>query len=184
MSEKLQQGPEQTLPSPEVSQESEANLKRLQEAAKNDTEASSELVQGLEAAAKTEAVSGKEMNVTENEGSQQSPLGMHRQLKEVAYDRSMERVRSTLPKPARAFSKLIHTPAVDAVSEGVGKTMARPSGILGGGVAALIGSLILVYVTRHYGFTYNYLLFILLYIGGYCFGLVIELIFKAFKRKA
>lgn len=184
MSEKLHQSPEQSLPLPEVAQESEANLKRLQEAARNDTEVSSELVQGLEAAAKTEAVSGREMNITETEGSHQSPLGVHSQIKEVAYDRSMEKIRSTLPKPARAFSKLIHAPAVDAISEGVGKTIARPSGILGGGVAALIGSLVLVYITRHYGFTYNYLIFILLYIGGYCFGLFIELIFKTFKRKA
>ena len=182
MSEKLHQSPEQSLPSPEASQESEANLKRLQEAAKQDAEITDELVQGLETAAKSEAISAKEVNVTEKEGSQQSPLGMHRQLKEVAYARSMERVRSTLPKPARAFSKLIHTPAVDAVSEGVGKTMARPSGILAGGLTALIGSIVLVYLTRHYGFSYNYMLFIFLYIGGYCFGLVVELILRAFRR--
>jgi hypothetical protein len=181
MSEQLREQKESVQESIDVSAEAEANLRRLQEAAKNESAPDAEILQSLEKSAKTEAISGREITVGEREATQDTP-GMQRELKQVAYTRGMERIRSNLSAPERAFSKLVHNPAVDAVSNGVGRTLARPSGILAGALAALIGSTLLVYFSRHYGFTYNYLIFVLLYIGGYALGLVIEGCLKLFRR--
>jgi hypothetical protein len=61
------------------------------------------------------------------------------------------------------------------VSGATGQTLARPSGLLGGGICALLGSLIYLYLAKHIGFNYNYLLFVLFFGGGFIIGLVIEL---------
>jgi hypothetical protein len=182
MSEQLRQNSEHESIAVDVSAEAEANLKRLQEAAKHTPEADADLVQSLEMAAKSEAISGNEVPFAEHEASQQSPLGMHRQLKEVSYKRSMERVRSNLSRPGRILSRLIHNPVLETISEGAGRTAGRPSGILGGAVLALIGSSTLLYLARHYGFTYNYLIFAFLYIGGFFLGLLIEGLIRLIKR--
>lgn len=182
MSEQLRPGAEYKNEHIDTSQESEANLKRLQEAARERTEAGNESVSNLEMAAKTEAVSGQEITIGEHEAASHSQVGVHRELKQTAYDRSMERIRSKLSPPARVFSKVIHNPAVEIISNGTAKTLARPSGILGGATAALIGSLVLLYLTKHYGFAYNYLLFVFLYIGGYFLGLLTEILLKLFRR--
>lgn len=183
MSEKLNPGAEKVNDSIDVSAESEANLKRLREIASKETVADSETVSSLEIAAKTEAISGQEISVSERESGNHSPIGVHRELKQVAYSRSMERIRSKLSRPERLLSKVIHNPGVDAVSTVVARTVARPSGILTGSLCALAGSLALLYLTKRYGFSYNYLIFLFLYIGGYLAGLLIELMVRLLRRR-
>lgn len=106
------------------------------------------------------------------------------ELKNMAYKRTMKRVQKRLPAPARAFSKVVHNPAVEAVSEVAGKTVARPSGILVGGIFAFIGSSIFLWITKHYGYEYNYLLFALFFVGGFFIGLTVELGLRVANRRS
>ncbi len=136
-------------------------------------------------AAKVEqlAVSGKEMSRSETADTKQHPVLINKQLKDMAYSRSMTRVRKHLSLPSKLFSKAIHSKILDKPSEVVGNTVARPSGMLGGALLATIGTSVLLWVTKHYGYSYNYLAVIMLFALGMIFGLVTELIWKSLKRK-
>lgn len=105
-----------------------------------------------------------------------------RNVKKKAYEKELHRVRSHLPKAQRSFSKFIHARSVEAVSEVSGKTVARPSGLLGGGIAAFVGTATLVFVSRHYGFTYNFFVFIALLVAGFFVGLIAEMIIRSFLK--
>lgn len=111
------------------------------------------------------------------------PALINKELKNIAYRRTLKRTQNKLPAPARAFSKVIHNPIIEATSEVAGKTIARPSGILLGGLFAFIGSSVFLWVSRHYGYEYNYLLFFLFFVGGFFVGLTVELGIKLANRK-
>ena len=107
-----------------------------------------------------------------------SSVVIDRNLKKKAYKKELHRVQTHLPKTQRAFSKVIHSRGVEAVSEVTGKTVARPSGLLGGGIVAFVGTLGLVLISRHYGYSYNFFVFIALLVGGFFLGLIIELVVR------
>lgn len=110
-------------------------------------------------------------------------LGIAKELKAESFSHTMSKVRRQLPALDRNFSKFIHKPAVERVSEAGSKTLARPSGILGGGTVMFLGSLLALYFAKSYGFKYNYLLFAILFVGGYFGGLFIELLWLVFRRR-
>ncbi len=134
--------------------------------------------------AKEQAISGKElMNATEDEASPAPQPGfINRELKQLARNRNLMLIRRRLSKPDKVGSKVIHQPLVAKVSELTENTVARPSGLLGGGIIALLGSAILLYMSKHYGFEYNYLAFFLLFAAGFAAGLLAELSRKLAKR--
>lgn len=113
-------------------------------------------------------------------------LGINRELKAITLRRELQHIRRKLPVPQRTLSKVIHQPVVRVTSEAAGKTISRPSGLLGGGFVALIGTSGYLYLANHIGFTYNYGVFLVLFAGGFALGLIIELIvhsvFKARRR--
>lgn len=101
---------------------------------------------------------------------------LDRTVKKRTYKKELTRVRKKLNTPQKAFSSVIHNPAVDAISEVGSKTVARPSGLLGGGVIASLGTLALYIASRYYGFEYNFFVFILLLVLGFIVGVCVELI--------
>lgn len=101
---------------------------------------------------------------------------VNRELREITLRRELKHIRRKLPAPQRALSKVIHQPAVRVTSEFAGKTVSRPSGLLGGGVVALTGTTLYLYLANHIGFTYNYGVFLLLFVVGFAIGLVVELV--------
>jgi hypothetical protein len=110
---------------------------------------------------------------------------INRELKSITLRRELQQIRRKLPAPQRALSKLIHQPAVRVVSEGVGKTVSRPSGLLGGGLVAFIGSSGYLYLAKHMGYTYNYFVFLVLFAGGFALGLILELtVYSLTRRKS
>lgn len=100
---------------------------------------------------------------------------INRELKAITLRRELGQIRRRLSPVERGFSRVIHQPAVRILSETTGKTLSRPSGLLGGGVAALIGTSIYLYLAKHVGFAYNYGVFLLLFVGGFGLGLLLEL---------
>lgn len=103
-------------------------------------------------------------------------------LKDLKYERTLKSVQKELPAAERAFSKLIHNSAVDAISNGAEKTVARPSGLLAGSIFAFVGSSAFLWICRHYGYEYNFLLFALFFLGGFGLGLLIELLWRLYKK--
>lgn len=184
MSEQLRQTPEHSSEKLDLSQEQARNLERLREAAEQAPEQSSEALADLQQTVEQQAISGKEITVGERETPYATqPFGVHQTLKTNAYKHTLSRVRSRLSAPERGFSKLIHQPAVENASNAGAKTLARPSGILGGGVLALVGSSYLLYAAKHYGYRYNFFAFFLLFIIGFAAGILLEAIIRLLRRK-
>lgn len=99
-------------------------------------------------------------------------------LIEQSYKRTLTRTRKQLSPSMRGLSKVAHSPMIESVSEIASKTVARPSGVLAGGIFAFLGSSVVLWIARHYGYEYNFLLFALLFIGGFFVGLIVELLVK------
>ena len=146
---------------------SELNLEKLRQAAKE------------EAASKEAHDHHKHDQADEPD----TPIGTQRSIKAQAYRQTMRRIQSRLPKVSRAFSKIVHNKTVDAVSNVGAQTVARPSGLLGGSICAFIGSVVLLYSAKHYGFRYNYLVFFILFIGGFLLGSLLELLIWTFYSR-
>lgn len=118
----------------------------------------------------------KQLEAAENTPHMASPRTINKELKQITLRRELKNVRRKLAAPERALSALIHQPVVRAVSEGAGKTISRPSGILGGGLVALIGTSGYLYLAKHLGFEYNYFVFLALFAGGFIIGLALEFV--------
>lgn len=101
-------------------------------------------------------------------------LDVTHELKKITRERELRNLQRREAAPVRTFSKLVHQPVVRVLSEAASTTISRPSGLLGGGIVALIGTTAYLYLARHVGFTYNYLIFLLLFVGGFALGLLLE----------
>lgn len=104
------------------------------------------------------------------------PLHINRELKSITLNRELTAIRRKLSMPQRALSKVIHQPVIRAVSEPLSKTVSRPSGLLGGGLLAFIGTSSYLYLARQSGMRYSYFVFLGLFFGGFIVGLVLELL--------
>lgn len=123
----------------------------------------------------TESMPDKSLQAAEKP-SQEPPAAMvNRELRQITLRRELKSIRRRLPAPQRVLSHVIHQPAIRAVSEVTGRTVSRPSGLLGGGLVALLGTSGYLYLARHIGFEYNYSVFLLLFAAGFVIGLCLEL---------
>lgn len=112
----------------------------------------------------------------EKESEHTPPLHINSELKRITKDRELLHIQRRESAPVRSFSKLVHQPAVRAISDAASGTVSRPSGLLGGGLVALIGTSAYLYLSRHMGFEYNYFVFVLLFLAGFGIGLGLELL--------
>ena len=95
---------------------------------------------------------------------------------------TLDKVRKQLNTPERQFSKLLHNKIVEIISDIIGTTFARPSGLLFGGIFSLAGSLALLIICRFYGYEYSYSLGLACLAGGFIAGLLIEIIYRLFTK--
>lgn len=117
----------------------------------------------------------EKMNAAVESGKPHQSLNVNQELKAITLRRELNNIRRKLPATQKALSKVIHQPVVRAVSEVTGKTVSRPSGLLGGGLVALIGTSTYLFIANQSGIKYNYFVFLGLFIGGFILGLVLEL---------
>jgi hypothetical protein len=80
--------------------------------------------------------------------------------------------------PSKSFSKFVHGPTINTLSEAAGKTIIRPSGIVAGGLSTLAGSGYYYYAARQTGYSYSFTVALLLFVGGFAVGLMAEMIYK------
>lgn len=104
-----------------------------------------------------------------------------KKIKSEHYKETMRNVQNNLPKRQQTFSKIIHQPVVEQMSEIGSKTVARPSGIIGGALLALCGSIIIMTIAKHIGFELPNSIFAILFMIGFVVGLVIELLIRALR---
>jgi hypothetical protein len=112
-----------------------------------------------------------------------NPRFVGKELKGNNLKSSLRRVRKDLKPYQRPFSRLIHNRAVEKASEVGAKTIARPDGLLVGGVVSLLMSLGVLFVCRYYGYEYNYLIGLLSFPAGFILGIVGESLLKPLKRR-
>lgn len=98
-------------------------------------------------------------------------------------DRTLASVRRSLSAPEQQLSKFIHRPVVEKVSDLGGKTIARPSGILLGGIFSFVGSLGVYLLAKHLGGELRYSIFAITFVFGFILGLIVELLWRIFSRK-
>jgi hypothetical protein len=126
----------------------------------------------------------EKLNSELDEKQSSAPAPMYsRDVKKAAYNKELNRARKHMKTPQKTFSKIIHNPIVEPISEFGSKTVARPSGLLGGGIFASAGTLILYIMSRYYGFEYNFFVFILLLLLGFLIGICVELILYPLLKK-
>lgn len=116
------------------------------------------------------------LKTTETVKQPTQPLNINQELKAITLNRELRNIQRKLPAPQRTFSKLIHQPVVRTLSTIADKTVSRPSGLLGGGIVAFLGTSGYFYLTKSAGFSYNYFVFVALFVGGFIVGLVLELL--------
>lgn len=168
----------------ENSAEQKEKLQHLLEKSQEAHNKPAENAENLRHTVEQEALTAKELQgkIGEKEKPKPTNLAITKATKKAAYKKTLRHVQRELPKRERAFSKVIHQPVIEKVSEVGGKTIARPSGILAGGICALIGSSVVLYMAKHYGFRYNFFLFILLMVVGFGIGLILELLWSSTKK--
>ncbi len=91
---------------------------------------------------------------------------------------NLTNIRRNLNKKDKILSSFINNTAVEKISESASKTIARPSGFLGGAILAFIGSLSYLVFVKYVGISYNYLLFFGFFIVGFLIGILLELVIK------
>lgn len=89
----------------------------------------------------------------------------------------MARVQAEMSPPARVFSKIIHSKAVEKTSEVVGATIARPNAILSGAIVAFVLVLAVYLVAKNLG----YVLSGFETIGAFIVGWVIGTLYDYFR---
>ncbi len=97
--------------------------------------------------------------------------------------RTLHMAQRQLKPTSRAFSKFIHNPTVETVSDVTGGTIARPYGLLWAGILAFFVPLTVLMICKHYGYTYNAFIAIASFSGGFILGLLIEASIKALATK-
>lgn len=163
------------LPRPESTPEqSTEQLKQTVEHEQAQPEQHS--IEQIQQAIEQHAVAAEEyqLSTSEPQSAAQS-YGVQHELKEQAYYRTLKNIQQRLPAPARAFSKFTHQPAVDITSTVVANSVGRPLPLLAGSISALIGVAGLLYASKHYGFHYNYFVFVALFGAGFLLGLIFDL---------
>ena len=181
MSEKLkikyethEQEPNYELPELPTAKEAEPLRKGEKDPAIALAEARQDVLETTQAEQQPDPM--EKLKDAENKAQPSAPTHINRDLKKATLQRELTQIRIHLSKPNKVLSKVIHQPVVRNVSEAAGKTVSRPSGLLGGSLMAFIGTSAYFYLAANQGFKYNYAVFLAMFFGGFALGLILELL--------
>lgn len=137
----------------------------------------------IESTAKTGAELNSRHTATEKPDHHKNPHFVGKQLKENHLKRSLRKIQADLKPYQRPLSKLIHNGAVEQLSEIGEKTIARPDGLLVGGLSSLLTSIAVLIACKYYGYEYNYFIGLISFPVGFAIGLLGELVLRPLKRR-
>lgn len=169
MSEKLPFNPEVT-----IAEAPRDSVERPKAAEYGKAEQEKSIESAKAAVAAAEASTTERPSVPTVEPTDDRPLFIDKAIKTLRMKQNLAHVQNRLKPAEKGFSKVIHQPLVQRVSETSAKTITRPSGMLGGGLVAFVGSLGYLWLTRHYGLDYNYVFFLIFFATGFLLGLAGE----------
>lgn len=167
------------------SSEHHERLKQTIEAAKHAENDPKESIEAIKQSVEKYAVSGREVGVHDKQPKPAAgggQYGLSKALKKDALQKTLKQTRRHLSTPERTLSRVIHQPVIDKVSTVAASTLARPSGILIGGIGALIGSTVLYFMSKYYGFNYNFLVYTLLFCACYIVGVIAEFLWRSVRK--
>jgi len=187
MSEKLQKQEVHYQQHPENNYNhlrSEVNNEKVNETAEHTAHKIDKLRNTIEqqSTSKAEHTKHTENNINNQESSYHHHY-ITKKIKAVTYKKTLSETRKNLSKPEKVFSKLIHQPVVESVSEVGAKTIARPSGILSGGVVGFFGSTLLIFFAKDIGFELPSSAFIVLFMAGFIVGIGLELLWSMIMKR-
>lgn len=140
------------------------------------------IINKIEATAKT----GAELN-SHHQPVEKPSLDDHRfvgsQLKDNHLKRSLKKIQKELKPYQRPLSRFMHIGFVESTSELVEKTIARPNGLLLGGLISFIASLAILIICRYYGYEYNFFIGLISFPVGLILGSIGELLLKPVKHR-
>ncbi len=105
--------------------------------------------EALEHASKLEHESGAE---THHDSPAEKRGVISKRERRASYETTMTEVRTQMSAPSRAFSSIIHQPAIEKISDVVGGTIARPNAVLSGSVTAFLLTIAIYLVARFNGY--------------------------------
>ena len=130
--------------------------------------------------------SGKETSSHKEHRSQQaqrhSATHITRDNRDDSFDQTMDEIRKRLPRSARPFSRFIHAPSIERISDVLSRTIARPDAILAGGVTAFITILGLYFYAKYAGFALRGSETIIAFAIGWVLGILSDCIKAIFTR--
>lgn len=138
------------------------------------------ILEKIEYSSKTASEIAKKQNTETEKDDTHQFVGS--ELKAHSLNQSLRQVQRSLKPYQRPFSKFIHNNAAEKMSEAVGNTVARPSGLLVGGICSFLASLLLLVVSKYYGYEYNYLIGLTSLVVGFFIGIFGEFMVKLFRR--
>lgn len=103
--------------------------------------------------------------------------------KKAVYKKELKNVRAQLPRGSRTFSKVVHNPVVEKVSDATAKTIFRPSALIGGALTGLALGVAVYILARYYGYVIPNLTLVLLLVVGALLGVIVEFIVTRFRRQ-
>jgi hypothetical protein len=180
MSEHLPSPSRPEIYTPAAEQESEPRSDKAETLRPDVADKKTDSLDNIHKSIEQHAKSAREMAPAEQEQNERTYIG--REDKREMLRRTLERTQRQLPTFSRIFSKAAHSKPVFAASELGGKTIARPSAMLGGGIGAFLGSTTVLLLARKYGFSYNFGSFLVFFAGGLLVGLTLELAYKLLRR--
>jgi hypothetical protein len=110
-------------------------------------------------------------------------ISISRADKQHAYKLTMSQIQSNMAPVTRQFSRLIHSKVVEKTSEVLESSVARPSGILGGGLFATIGLGAMLFFANRNGFKLSGSELLIFIVSGWIVGILAELFWKKLMRR-
>jgi hypothetical protein len=176
MAEQLSHSPETTRPTSEVRAE------RPKSAEYNEHD-KAEMIEHAQAAVAAESSKTEQPKTPHLPPEDDRPYLIDNAVKMHRLRKNLAHVQHKLRPGERQFSKVVHQPLVRRVSEVASTSVARPSGILGGGIFAFLGSSIYLYLARSADIRYNFTFFIGFFVGGFILGLLVEYLVSRLRRR-
>lgn len=177
MSEKLKNHESGEHSAENYGEHSERLQEQIEAAAEKSRHEHQESLEDIQKKIEQEAISTHELTPGEIESNQPAHNGHYTNsyVRGHSFKQTMKKVQKQLPARERTFSKVIHNSVVETTSDIAGATIARPSGLLFGGIFSVFGSVAVLIICRYYGYEYNYLIGLGFFVGGFFLGLLIEL---------
>jgi hypothetical protein len=126
------------------------------------------------ATAEKEAKTTEEYHHSDHQEKEAAPVFSGEHSRDKSFKETMQSVERDLSPPERIFSKIIHNKTVEAASDAVGTTVARPNAILAGSICAFVLVLAVYLTARHFGFALSGFETIAAFVIGWIIGIVFD----------